>query len=52
MYSTCTATVTMTYVDTLTEGGTGVSDSTCTRTATITVTYVDTLTEEGRGVRG
>ena len=29
MYSTCTATVTMTYVDTLTEGGTGVSDSTC-----------------------
>ena len=30
MYSTRTATVTVTYADTLTEGGKGVSGSTCT----------------------
>ena len=30
MYSTSTATVTVTYADTLTEGGRGESGSTCT----------------------
>ena len=30
VYSTCTATVTVTYVDTMTERGRGVSGSTCT----------------------
>ena len=54
MYSTRTATVTVTYADTLTEGDRGESGSTCIvpRTATVTVTYVDTLTEGGRGESG
>ena len=48
MYSTCTTTVTVTYVDTLTEWGNGVIGSTCTvrtRNATVTVTKEDILTE-------
>ena len=46
MYSTRTATVTVTYADTLTEGGRGEWQYVySTRTATVTVTYVDTLTE-------
>ena len=39
MYGTRTATVTVTYVDTLTEGGRGESGS--IRTATVTVTYAN-----------
>ena len=50
MYSTRTATVTVTYADTLTEGGRREWQYVySTRTATVTVTYVDTLTEGGRG---
>ena len=55
VYSTCTATVTVTYADTLTERGRGVSGSTCrvhVYTTSVTVTYVDTLTEGGRRVSG
>ena len=55
MYGTRTATVTVTYADTLTEGVRGVSAWQyvySTRTATVTVTYADTLTEGGRGVSG
>ena len=51
VYSTRTATVTVTYADTLTEWG-WVSEWQyvySTRTATVTVTYADTLTEGGRG---
>ena len=49
MYSTRTATVTVTYADTLTEGGRGVAVRV---QYTVTVTYADTLTKGGRGVSG
>ena len=53
MYRTRTATVTVTYADTLTEGGRGEWQYVYgTRTATVTVTYADTLTEGVRGVSG
>ena len=53
VYSTRTATVTVTYMDTLTEGGRREWQYVySTRTATVTVTYVDTLTEGGRGESG
>ena len=54
MYSTPTNTVTVTYTDTLTEGGYGREWQYLysTRTATVTVTYADTLTEGSRGVNG
>ena len=54
MYSTHTATVTVTYTDTLTEGGRRREWQYVysTRTATVTVTYKDTLTEGGRGESG
>ena len=48
--STRAVTVTVTYMDTLTEGSRGESGSTCTvtRTATVTVSYMDTLTGGGK----
>ena len=49
MYSTHTATVTVTYTDTLTEGG-GVGKRVAVRVQY--VTYTDTLTEGGRGESG
>ena len=53
MYSTRTAAVTVTYMDTLTEGGRGESGSTCTvHVLPVTVTYTDTLTEGGKGESG
>ena len=53
MYSTCTVTVTLTYADTLTEGGRREWQYVySTRTATVTVTSADTLTEGGRRVSG
>ena len=54
VYSTRTATVTVTYADTLTEAGKGSEWQYVysTRAATVTVIYVDTLTEGDRGVSG
>ena len=58
MYSTCTTTVTVTYADTLTEGGRGVSGSTCTVHVAVRVqytchhSYCDVRGYSDRGGRG
>ena len=53
LYSTRTATVTVSYTDTLTEvvGEREWQYVYSTSTATVTVSYTDTLTEGGRGER-